>query len=175
VPKRRSTVDLSAFEATRAAVAADPDIGVASFTTVTTWEDGARARTTARSFVLETDEPKPLGGTDAAVDPMELVLAAVGTCITVGWVTQAVQRGIEYRSLEVQVTGSYNLAGYLALASGVRPGFQTIDYTIHVDSDAPAQTLEDIRVTVEATSPMFDNVRNATPVNGSIETRQGGT
>ena len=136
MPKRRSTVDLSALEATRAAVAADPNIGVASFTTVTTWEDGA-GPPTARSFVLQTDEPKPLGGTDAAVDPMELVLAAVGTCITVGWVTQAVQRGIEYRSLEVQVTGTYDLQGYLALGGDVRPGFQTIAYTVHVDSDAP--------------------------------------
>jgi len=173
VTKRRSGVDLSAFEATRAAVAADPNIGVATFTTRTTWEEGARARTMARSFVLHTDEPEPLGGTDAAVDPMELVLAAVGTCITIGWVTQAVQRNIEYRSLEVQVTGSYDLQGYLALGAGVRPGFQTIDYTVHVDSDAPPHTLAEIRAAVEATSPMFDNVRNPTPVSGSIQQRQG--
>ncbi|MGH9040110.1 MAG: OsmC family protein [Acidimicrobiia bacterium] len=161
-------MDLSAFEATRAAVSADPDVGVASFTTVTTWEDGARARTTARSFVLRTDEPKALGGTDAAVDPMELVLAAVGTCVTVGWVTQAVQRGIEFRHLEVEVTGTYDLRGYLALGGGVRPGFQTIDYRVHVDSDAPPGTLAEIQAAVEATSPMFDNVKNATPLRGSV-------
>lgn len=113
--ERRSGVDLSAFEATRAAVAADPDVGVACFTTVTTWEAGARARTTARSFVLHTDEPN------------------------------------------------------------VRPGFQTIEYKVHVDSDVPLQTLEEIRAGVEATSPMFDNVRNATPVSGSIEKHQGET
>ncbi len=168
MPKRRSPVDLSAFEATRKAVASDPDIGVASFTTLTRWEDGARARTTARSFVVETDEPQPLGGTDTAVDPMELVLAAVGTCLTVGWVTQGVQRGVEYRSLEVRVTGSYDLRGYLALSGDIRPGFHTIDYTVHADCDASPQTLEEIRAAVEATSPMFDNVKNATPVKGAI-------
>ncbi|MEW6472411.1 MAG: OsmC family protein [Actinomycetota bacterium] len=170
--KRRSTVDLSAYEATRAAVAADPSTGLASFTTVTTWEEGARARTTARSFTLQTDEPTVLGGTDAAVDPMELVLAAVGTCITVGWVTHAVQRGIEYRSLEVQVTGSYDMRGYLGLGGDARPGFQSIEYTVRVDSDAPPETLEEIRAGVEATSPMFDNVKNATPLRGWVE---GGT
>ena len=62
-----TTLDLDAFEATRDAVAQDPSVGQGSFTTVTTWEDGARARTTARSFSIETDEPAPLGGTDAAV------------------------------------------------------------------------------------------------------------
>ena len=94
-----TTLDLDAFDATRDAVAQDPSVGQGSFTTVTTWEDGARARTTARSFTIETDEPAPLGGTDAAVDPMELVLAAVGTCLNIGWVTQARKRGIDYRDL----------------------------------------------------------------------------
>jgi hypothetical protein len=50
---------------------------------------GRGARTTARSFSIETDEPAPLGGTDVAIDPMELVLAAIGTCLTIGWVTHA--------------------------------------------------------------------------------------
>jgi putative redox protein len=172
VAKKRSTVDLAAFEATRAAVAANPASGVATFTTVTHWDEGARARTTARSFVLQTDEPRPLGGTDAAVDPMELVLAAVGTCITVGWVTQAVQRGVEVRGLEVRVTGTYDLRGYLALGGDARPGFQAIDYTVRVDSDASPESLEEIRAAVEATSPMFDNVKNATPLKGVVE---GGT
>src|SRR5437868_1902435 len=82
-------------------------VGRGPFTTVTTWQDGARARTTARSFTIETDEPAPLGGTDAAVDPMELVLAAVGTCLNIGWVTQARKRGIDYRNLQIEVSGNY--------------------------------------------------------------------
>ncbi|MDQ1489584.1 MAG: hypothetical protein QOJ23_2098 [Actinomycetota bacterium] len=166
--RTRSTMDLAAFQATKAAVAADPQVGVASFTTVTTWEEGKRARTTARSFVVRSDEPTPLGGTDTALDPMELVLAAVGACVTAGWVTEAVQRGIEYRNLEVRVTGTYDLRGYLALSGDIRPGFQTIEYAVHVDSDAPIERLEEIKATVESTSPMFDNVKNPTPVTGSV-------
>ena len=166
--ERRSAMDLSAYNDTRAAVAADPAVGVASFTTVTTWEEGKRTRTTARSFVVHSDEPTALGGGDTALDPMELVLAAVGTCVTAGWVTEAVQRGVEYRNLEVAVTGTYDLRGYLRLDRTVRPGFQSIEYAVRVDTDAPAAVLEEIRVAVEATSPMFDNVRHATPVTGTI-------
>jgi putative redox protein len=165
---RRSGMDLAAFNATKAAVATDPAIGMASFTTVTTWETGKRTRTTARSFVVHSDEPAALGGADTALDPMELVLAAVGTCVTAGWVTEAVQRGVDYRSLEVAVTGRYDLRGYLRLDPAVRPGFESIEYAVRVDTDAPADVLEDIKTAVEATSPMFDNVRHATPVSGSI-------
>jgi putative redox protein len=164
------TLDLSAFEATRDAVAADPTIGRGSFRTVTEWSDGARARTVARSFEIETDEPAPLGGTDEAVDPMELLLASVGTCLTIGWVTQAAKRGVDFRELRIEVDGDYDLRGYLALGDEVRPGFTTLDYTVHVDSDASPEQLEEIREAAERTSPMFDNARNATPIIGRVQT-----
>lgn len=163
-----TTLDMEAFRQTRDAVAADPSVGLGSFTTTTSWEDGARARTTARSFVLQTDEPTPLGGTDEAIDPMELVLAAIGTCLTIGWVTQANQRGIDYRDLTIEVSGDFDLRGYLSLDEQVRPGFTGITYTVTVDTDADDAVLEEIRTVTEATSPMFDNVLNATPVAGII-------
>jgi uncharacterized OsmC-like protein len=163
-----STLNLNAFRQTRDAIAADPAVGRGRFTTTTTWEDGARARTLARTFVLKTDEPAPLGGTDEAIDPMELVLAAIGTCLTIGWVTQAAQRGLDYRSLRIDVSGDFDLRGYLALADGVRPGFGDVRYTVTVDTDAGDAVLEEIRAATEATSPMLDNVLNATPVRGAI-------
>jgi putative redox protein len=163
-----TTLDLDAFEATRDAVAQDPSVGQGSFTTLTTWEDGARARTTARSFSIETDEPAPLGGTDEAVDPMELVLAAVGTCLNIGWVTQARKRGIDYRALQIEVSGNYDLRGYLDIGEETRPGFTDISYTVTVDSDASPEQLAEIQEAAEKTSPMFDNVLNSTPVNGRV-------
>src|SRR3954453_12910078 len=124
-----STLDFFAFESTREAVAQDPSTRQGPFTTVTTWRDGARAHTTARSFAIETDEPAPLGGTDAAVDPMELVLAAVGTCLNIGWVTRPRKRGNYYRKLQIEVSGSYDLRGYLDIGGETRPGFTDITYT----------------------------------------------
>jgi uncharacterized OsmC-like protein len=164
-----TTLDFDAFEATREAVADDPSAGQGSFTTITTWQDGARAHTTARSFSIETDEPTPLGGTDAAVDPMELVLAAIGTCLTIGWVTQARKRDLDYRSLRIEVAGDFDLRGYLDLDDDTRPGFTAITYTVNVDSDASPEQLAEIKEAAERTSPMFDNVLNATPVSGRVE------
>lgn len=167
--KSCTTIDLNAFDATRAAVEADPNAGLGAFKTVTTWDDGARARTTARSFSIETDEPTPLGGTDEAVDPMELLLAAVGTCLTIGWVTHAAKRGIEFRDLRIEVEGDYDLSGYLGL-SEERPGFTGVRYEVFVDTDAPADVLEEIRALAEVGSPMLDNVANPTPLSGSFVT-----
>lgn len=163
-----TTIDLDTFNATRDAVAEDPEAGRGSFATVTEWVDGARARTTARSFSIDTDEPEPLGGTDEGVDPMELLLAAVGTCLQIGWVTQAAKRDIDLRSLRIEVEGDYDLRGYLDLDADVRPGFSRLRYTVDVDADADDGVLEEIRQAAEATSPMFDNARNGAPVAGEV-------
>jgi uncharacterized OsmC-like protein len=167
--KTCTNLDLGAFEGTRRAVAADPAIGTGTFTTVTRWEDAARARTTARSFTIETDEPSPLGGTDRAVDPMELLLASLGTCLTIGWVTQAARRGVDFRDLTIEVSGDYDLRGYLGLHDSVRPGFSSVRYAVTVDTDAPPAVLEEILVAAERTSPMFDNVAHGAPVEGRFE------
>lgn len=166
--KSCTTLDLAAFEQTREAVAADPQLGRGSFRSVTVWQDGARATTTARSFRIDTDEPAPLGGSDAAVDPMELILAAVGTCLTIGWVTQAARRGVDFQDLRIEVEGDYDLRGYLGIVEDVRPGFASVHYTVHVDSDAEPALLEEIRAAAEAGSPMLDNVANRTPLSGVI-------
>lgn len=166
--KSCTTLDISAFEATRASVEADPTTGQGSFRATTTWEDGARARTVARSFTIETDEPAPLGGTDQAVDPMELLLASVGTCLTIGWVTNAVRRGVDFRDLRIDVFGDYDLRGYLGI-DDTRPGFGSITYTVYVDTDADDAVLEEIRRAAEAGSPMVDNTANATPLSGVVE------
>lgn len=168
-----TNLDVGAYDTTRAAVAADPSAGRGSFTTVTTWTDGARARTVARSFAIETDEPAPLGGTDRAVDPMELLLASLGTCLTIGWVTGAAKRGIDFRSLVIRVEGDYDLARYLALDQDVRPGFSLLRYTVEVDTDAEPAVLDEIRRAAEATSPMFDNIARPTPVEARVAASAG--
>jgi putative redox protein len=165
-----TTVDLVAYDSTKVAVEKDPETGQGQFSTVTSWIDGTRARTTARSFTIDSDEPSPLGGTDQAIDPMELLLASVGTCLSIGWVTHAAQRGVDFRDLRIEVEGDYDLRGYLGIGAETRPGFGAIRYTVHVDTDADDAVLEDIRKAAEAGSPMVDNVANPTPLSGSVHT-----
>ena len=163
-----SNLDLDTMLKTKEHVAANPDDGKGAFETVTEWRDGAVAVTRARSFTVETDEPAPLGGTDSAIDPMELLLASLGTCLTIGWVTHANQRGVDFRDLKITVRAPYDLRGYLGLDSAVRPGFTSLEYDVEVDSDADPAVLQEIKAAAEKGSPMLDNIRNATPISGSV-------
>ncbi|MPZ64432.1 MAG: hypothetical protein GEU83_02505 [Pseudonocardiaceae bacterium] len=162
------SLDMDTYDQTREAIRNDPQLGQGAFTAVTEWVDGARARTTARSFTIETDEPAPLGGTDKAVDPMELLLAAVGTCLQIGWVTHANKRGIDFRSLRIETKGEYDLQGYLALDPSLPPGFTNISYTVEVDTDADPAVLDEIRAAAEDGSPVTQNVVKGTPIQSAV-------
>ena len=82
--------------------------------------------------------------------------------------THAARRGIDFRDLSIEVEGDYDLRGYLGI-DDTRPGFGSISYTVHVDTDADEATLEEIRKAAEAGSPMVDNTANATPLTGVVQ------
>ena len=163
-----TNLDVETMLQTKAHVEANPEDGKGEFETVTEWKDGAAAVTRARSFTVETDEPAPLGGTDSAIDPMELLLASLGTCLTIGWVTHANQRGVDFRDLKIKVKAPYDLRGYLDLDETVRPGFLNLSYTVEVDTDADESVLAEIKKAAESGSPLFDNIFNATSIEGDF-------
>ena len=99
---------------------------------------------------------------------MELLLGALGSCLTIGWVTQANLRGVDYRRLKITVKAPFDLRGYLALDKDVRPGFGDLEYDVEVDSDADEAVLDEIKVATEATSPMFDNILRPTGISGKV-------
>lgn len=162
-------LDMDTFEQTKEAIRNDPKLGKGTFSAVTEWVDGSVARTTARSFTIDTDEPTPLGGTDKAIDPMELLLAAVGTCLQIGWVTHANRRGVDFRSLRIETKGDFDLQGYLALDRSLPPGFVKISYQVEVDTDADPAVLEEIRMAAENGSPVAQNVLKGTPIQSEIK------
>lgn len=159
---------LGALERTRQRILVEPESGRERLTTVTRWTAGAMARTQARQFRVETDEPQALGGTDQAADPLELLMAALGSCLTIGWVKQCQRRGVTLRRVAVTVEAGYDLRGYLDLDADVRPGLQGLHYTVEVDCDADAETLAAIKSAAERTSPLFDNIFNGTAVRGDV-------
>jgi putative redox protein len=92
----------------------------------------------------------------------------VGTCLQIGWVTHAEKRGVDFRSLRLEV-GDYDLQGYLGINPNIRPGFTNISYTVEVDSDADPAVLEEILVAAERGSPVTNNVLKGTPIQSAVK------
>jgi uncharacterized OsmC-like protein len=100
---------------------------------------------------------------------MERALAALGSCLSIGFAYNAAARGINLESLDISLEGKLDLRAFLGISDEVRPGYQNIKIVCKVKSDASQDKLEDLFKHVQRTSPALDIIRNAEPVMIAIE------
>ncbi|MEO0158039.1 MAG: OsmC family protein, partial [candidate division WOR-3 bacterium] len=86
---------------------------------------------------------------------VEYVLAALGGCLTVGFVLNATKNNIKIDALEVSLEGRIdNILTFLGLSDEGHPGYREITAKLYVRASADQKTLEEVwRKTVE-TSPV---------------------
>jgi uncharacterized OsmC-like protein len=172
-------IDVAALRQVGTAVAVDPALGQAAFGVRTSWLGGTRSRaatlpltlgseTFTRDFTIEADEPTQLLGRDQAVNPQELLLAALNACMTVGLVANAAVRGIALEKLEIETSGALDLRGFLALDPAVNPGYDTVKVTVHIRSNANAAEVEALFQHVLKTSPNFNNFAKPIEMQASL-------
>ncbi len=125
---------------------------------------GQEDETREETFTMECDHPNVLLGKDKAATPPEVVLHALGSCLTGAMVYHAAAHGIEIEGAESSLEGGVDLQGFLGLSPEVRKGFDGIKVRLKVKSDASAEQLENLA----KFSPVFDMLINPTPVSIEI-------
>jgi len=154
-------VDVEKLNALVETIKADPSKGKIEFKTKTSWIDGAHSKTKVRGFSLDSDEQLGLLGSDKAPNPVELVLASLGSCLSVGFAYNAAAMGIKIRSLDIDIKGNLDLRGFLGISDRIRPGYEKITVTCRINSDATRERLEELCKYVHRTSPVGDIVGNS--------------
>ena len=136
------------------AVQDDPSNGATKWGAVTTWKGGFNCESKIRDHTIHMNEPDALGGTDTAPNMVETVLAAYGSCLTVGYTMNAALRGIDIRELSVELEGDLDLQGFFGLSEDVPAGFSSIHAKVHLDADATPEEIEALHEHVLKTSPV---------------------
>lgn len=152
------------------AVASDPQAGQTKWKSITHWRGGFQCESEIRGHFVSMDEPELLGGTNTAPNMVETVLAAYGSCLTVGYTMNASLRGIEISSLSIEVEGDLDLAGFFGLSEQVLPGFSGVRAIVHLEADASPEDLEDLHNHVLRTSPVGSILTNALPLKTELVT-----
>ena len=143
---------------------AEPDSAVATFESRSALHEGLRSEAVMRAHKLVVDEPPELGGTDAGPNPVELILAALGTCQEITYRAYATALGIPLDRVAVNLMGTIDLKGFFAVDDAVRPGYQKITGTVRLESTASDEQLEILRNAVNAHCPVLDIIQNRVPV-----------
>lgn len=162
--KRINGVKMDVLQQLVDGVRRDPANAVTRWGVTTQWAGGTRSETRVRAceiggrriekdFTLRVDEPDELAGTNTSPNPQEYLLAALNSCMMVGYVALSSIEGIELQSVEIESAGEIDLRGFLGLDSSVKAGFDRAHYTVHIKGNGTREQFERIHRTVTATSP----------------------
>lgn len=133
---------------------------------------GLRSQAAMRQHTITVDEPKNLGGTDAGPNPVELILAALGTCQEITYRAYASALGIDLQSISVKLRGDIDFRGFFAVDDQVRPGYESIIGTVEIVSSASEEELATLSGAVNAHCPVLDIITKPVPVKLDVKVTQ---
>lgn len=160
------------------AMAENADLGMVTLGTRHDWEDGGRVRnfaapitfagdTIAREHSMVSDFPVELGGGDAGPAPGELLLAALGSCVTGSFAEGAAFAGVEINGLKAAVESTVDLRPAYGVTTG-QPLLKDIAITLHVAADTSDEALAELGAAALAASPVAATIMNPVTVNVTV-------
>ena len=117
-------------------------------------------------FQIIHDSPRDFAGHDLGPTAEEHQLGVMGTCLTHIFEIQAALRQVTLDSLEIRVEGT--LTPRIGSGTQNPPRFQNIQYSVHIESPASSQEIDELRKAVEAVCPIYNLLKDAQPVEGRI-------
>jgi uncharacterized OsmC-like protein len=179
--RRVNGVDIATLFATIGAVREQPELARFQFRSVTDWVSGTHSEghfpgfygagqehSHATETVIQADHPAVLVGEDHGPTPAELLLNALGGCLTAGLGNIAAARGIELHGVRCTVEGDIDLRGILGIDDTVRNGFEAIRVVFSVDGDAETHKLAALVGQSQKRSAVFDVLTGGTSVTVEV-------
>lgn len=123
-----------------------------------------------RQFSIEVDEPEDLGGTDAAPNPVEYLLAGYAGCLNVVIQLVAEESAINIKQLNIDIEGDINPKRFLGVSNEERAGYKELVVNINIDADATDAAVKELIEEVKRRCPVNDNLINPTPVDYRVKT-----
>ena len=148
----------------------DPEFGKFKYYVNTQWEGGTLCKNQIRrAHKLLVDEPPAFGGTDLSASPVELVLAALGSCQQIMYAALASVRDIPLEECDITLKANLDVRGLLGIGDdkNIYPGFSNITYETNIKSSASKEQLEQLVEDVEKQCPVMDMLTRTVHVDGT--------
>jgi uncharacterized OsmC-like protein len=156
----------------------DENYGKFKFRATNRWIDGAHSRSAIQGFLaggeentgreephyVDADQPYFLAGENNAPNPVEYVLHALDSCLTVTLVSHAAVQGIDLEKVETSSEGDMDARGFFGISDKVNKGYERIRVNMRVKSDADVETLTKLAMY----SPVYEMVSKAIPVDFTL-------
>ena len=113
------------------------------------------------------DEPPTLLGDDTAPNPSEALLAALGSCISVGIHANAIAQNITIQTLEIELEADINITavwGTGDLSKDKPLGFTEVRAKVNLEADVDSKTKQNLIAHALKYSPVANTIIRAVPL-----------
>ena len=159
-------------------ISLDEKYGKFIFRASNRWLNGARSRSAIRGFYagdhenterqqsleVDADQPLFLGGENTAPNPVEHLLHALDSCLTVTLVYHAAVQGIHLEAVETDAEGDMNARGFFGISETVNKGYTQIRVNMRVKADADVDTLTALAMY----SPVYEMISRSVPIEFTL-------
>lgn len=139
-------------------------VAVHTFKAESVLKSGLSVENKSGKFTIIADEPRSMRGTHTGMNPVEMLLCALGACqcITARFFARSQQ--IDLQDFRVELEGDLDPAGFLRGTQGVHPGFQQIRTTIYIKAKAPEDQINQFVEFVKKRCPVGDTLLQGVPI-----------
>lgn len=176
----RNGVDVDKLGKMVESVKRDPKQSMLKYSVHSEWKGGLKAQHSAGQYTVGTkttnhnqtrsiltDEPPEVLGTDAGVSPAEMTLAALASCLMVGYAANAAAMGIDLTEVTLDIAADGDLKGFMNV-DRTRPGLSRISVKANVKSNAPRDKIQELHDYVNAHSPIWDTIANPVQIESRL-------
>ena len=176
-------VNVEALLVARDAISENPALGQFTWRATNTWLNGTHSRgevesfyglsdeqTHTKKFTFDADHPLQFAAEDNGATPAEIVLVALGGCLTGGVASIAQQRGIQLRSVTATIEADHDLRGILGADADVPNRFSAVRVAYEIDADASPEDVDALVAQSQKRSAVFDLLTNPTAVTVKVST-----
>ena len=120
------------------------------------------------NHTVTIDQPANAGGGDAGPTPLEYLFVSLAGCIAALGRIIAMQKRIDLRGMEIEVSGELDPAGLLGKSTDWRVGFQAIGARVKMDTDLSVEEQTALLEEIEKRCPVSNNMSDVTPVSVTL-------
>ena len=168
-PAADNGVDVPVLLGARTALTDEPAGAQFQWRAETEWVKGTHSRGTVKtffglgeeqehtsSFTFDADHPLQFSSEDHGATPVEIVLVALGACLTAGVASVSQLREIQLRSVKATITGEHDLLGILGADPEVPNRFKGIKVHYDIDADATPDEIAAVVAQSQKRSAVYD-------------------
>jgi len=159
-----------AVDATRRKVGDDPARAVVHLRTEARMAHGTRVELRAGAFEFAADEPMSVGGTGTAPNPVQMALAALGSCQAITYRYWAEELGLHLDGVTVTVEADFDTGAFFGFPGAGTPAPSAVRCSVALEGPEPAGRYRELAAAVDEHCPVLDLFSRPVPVERSVTT-----